>query len=84
MQHSVSKLATVWLQTHTETKTDRGSPSPTQADLPLCAVPGEGQRVCCAPDVAALHTGPDAGSTVLVEVTVPRMPPWGFPGLASP
>ena len=38
----------------------------------------------CAPDVAALYTVPDAGSTVHVEGTMPRMPPWASPGLAGP
>ena len=46
--------------------------------------PGGGQRGFFAPDVAALNTVPDAGSTVHVEGEVPRMPPWGSPGLASP
>ena len=38
-----------------------------------------GARGVFAPDVAALNTVPDAGSTVHVEGTVPRMPPWGSP-----
>ncbi len=45
-----------------------------------------GQRGFFAPDVTALNTVPEAGSesTVPEEGEVPRMPPWGSPGLASP
>ena len=81
MQHSVHKLATVWLATpDPHRKEDRQGLSISDISGPAMRRSTRGgQRGFFAPDVAALNTVPDAGSTVHVEGEVPRMPPWGSP-----
>ena len=87
MQNSVNKFATVWLAApDPHRKEDRQGLAISDTSGPAMrrSTRGGGQRGFFAPDVAALNTVPHAGSTVHEEGEVPRMPPWGSPGLASP